>query len=318
MIKKIDGHFHVNFCGFSADKIVEYLDKKKIEKCWLLTWEEKNPAIPSIYKHLSIEDVMDAYEKYPDRIVPFYAPDPKSDNIKECLARYIKKGIKGCGELKVSYKWEDEFMEDYLITLNEFDIPLLFHMEAPREHYVKIKNSKSELLLEQLLNGALNGLTKHYLTNYSKLIPFASSKISKGQTYFPGYLSDFAYLEKMVKKYPKIDFIGHGPFFWNSIAKLQSVKQIYQRGKIKEWGVIDSLLEENDNFYCDISGKSGFNALTRDRKSDKEFIEKHHSKLIFGTDNTDYEFDKMLSSYMLSKEKLENIYYRNAEKLITE
>ena len=122
----------------------------------------------------------------------------------------------------------------------------------------------------------------------------------------------------MIKKHPNIKFIGHGPFFWNNIAKYQSEKYIHQKGKIKEWGIIDNLLAENDNFYCDISGTSGFNALTRDKRNGKLFIEKHHSKLIFGTDNTNYDFDEMLKSYSLSKDKLENIYYKNAEKVISQ
>lgn len=315
-MKKIDGHFHVNFWGFTAKEIVEYLDRKKIEKCWLLSWEEKNPPIPNLYKHLSVDDIIEAYEKYPNRIVPFYAPDPGSEDIRENLKKYIKKGVKGCGELKVTYKWEDPLMEKYLKILAELDLPLVFHMEAPREQYIKVSDNKMEKLLEQLLNGAFNGLAKYYLTKVSKIVPFASGKISKGQSFFPGYLYDFATLEKMIKTHPNIKFIGHGPYYWNNIAKYQSEKYIHQKGKIKEWGIIDNLLEKNDNFYCDISGKSGFNALTRDKRNGKLFIEKHHSKLIFGTDNTNYDFDEMLKSYSLSKDKLENIYYKNAEKVI--
>ena len=58
MLKKIDAHFHVNFCGYTANKIVNYLNEKQIEQCWLYTWEENNPPIPSLYEHLSIEDVL--------------------------------------------------------------------------------------------------------------------------------------------------------------------------------------------------------------------------------------------------------------------
>ncbi len=315
-MKKIDGHFHVNFCGFTAKKIVEYLDKKNIEKCWLLSWEERKPTIPNLYLHLSIEDIFEAYKEFPNRIVPFYAPDPYSNNIIEDFEKYIKKGVRGCGELKVSCKWTDPVMDKYLNIVSKYELPLLFHMEAPREHYVKLKNNKMENLLEQLLNGALNGLTKYYLTKMSKNIPFTSTRISKGQKYFPGYLYDFVALEQMIKKHPTVKFIGHGPHFWNNISKYQSNKYIHQRGKIREMGIIDDLLEENENFYCDISGKSGFNALTRDKIQGKLFIEKHHQKLIFGTDNTCFDFDEMLKSYTLPKKKLENIYYKNANKII--
>jgi len=268
---KIDSHFHVNFYNFSADRIVKYLDEKKIEQCWLLTWEELNPAIPSLFEHLSVDDLIEAYNKFPDRIVPFYAPDPNSPDIKKTLEKYIAMGVKGCGELKVSYKWEDSIIEKYLKIISQLNIPLLFHMEAPRKQYIKIDNSKTEKLIEQLLNGALNGLSKYYLSRFAKFLPFASKRVLKGQKYFPGYLFDFVHLERRIKQFPNIKFIGHGPHFWNNIAKYQSPKYVHQSGGIENWGVIDKLLEENENFYCDISGKSGFNALTRDTQKGKRF-----------------------------------------------
>lgn len=315
-MKKIDAHFHVNFHGFSAEKIVKYLDERNIEKCWLLSWEEQSPPIPSLYRHLPVEEVMSAYEQYPDRFVPFYAPDPGSQSIKESMEQYIRRGVKGCGELKVTYRWKDAEMERYLALISELGIPLLFHMEAPRQHYVRLSDAKYEKILSALFNGVLNGVAKYYLTHLARFIPFASKRIEKGQHYFPGYLYDFVHLEHNLKKYPQMKFIGHGPFFWNNISERQSEKYVHQKGKIKAWGVIDRLLEENDNFYCDISGKSGYNALTRDSKQAKVFVEKHHEKLLFGTDNTTYNFDALLASFRLSKEKLADIYSRNAEKIV--
>jgi len=313
---KIDGHFHVDFCGFSAEDIISYLDKKKIEQCWLLTWEEKTPPIPSLFEHLSIEDLIEAYRKYPDRIVPFYAPDPNSERIKDAFNKYINLGVKGCGELKVTYKWADSIIENYLKVISDLGIPLVFHMESPRKQYLKISNNKFEKIFEEFYNGALNGVIKYYLSSIAKFIPFASGKISKGLKYFPGYLFDFVYLEKRIKQFVDIIFIGHGPCFWNNIAEYQSPKYIHQRGKINKWGVIDKLLEEYDNFYCDISGKSGFNALSRDKFKGKQFIEKHSKKIIFGTDNTSYNFEGLLDSYKLPKEKLQDIYYNNAKTII--
>ena len=70
-MKKTDAHFHVNFCGYDVNKLIDYLDKNNFEKCWLLTWEELSPPIPSLYESLSIEDELSAFEKYSDRIIPF-------------------------------------------------------------------------------------------------------------------------------------------------------------------------------------------------------------------------------------------------------
>ena len=88
----------------------------------------------------------------------------------------------------------------------------------------------------------------------------------------------FDNLEKRIIQYPNLTFIGHGPHFWNSISSDFSSIKIHQKGKFKSFGIIDALLENYDNFYCDISGKSGFNALNRDIDQTKIFLQKHFKK----------------------------------------
>ncbi len=66
---------HVNLNGWTLKDIIGYLDRERIDFCWLLSWEEVNPG-PWGYKHLPVEDISEAFQKYPSRIIPFYAPDP--------------------------------------------------------------------------------------------------------------------------------------------------------------------------------------------------------------------------------------------------
>ena len=315
-MKKIDAHFHVNFSGFDADKIIRYLDDHNIDTCWLLSWEQLAPPIPSLYQNLSVEDVINAYTKYPERIIPFYAPDPKSSTVREDLKKYLVLGIKGCGELKVTYKWEDNLIEKYLKIVSEFNIPLLFHMEAPRMHYVRKGNSAFEKAFAELMTGALNGRTKYYISKITEKTSLFSKRIRNNSEFFPGYLYDFDFLEKRLTQFPDLVFIGHGPHFWNNISSTTSPKYFHQRGRIEHFGVIDRLLEEYDNLYCDISGKSGFNALSRDTKQAKVFLEKHAAKILFGTDNANYNLESFIRSFKLPSEKLNKIFYRNAEGIL--
>ena len=75
MMTTIDSHMHLNFNGLSLRRIINYLDREKIDICWLLSWEEIDPG-PWHYEHLAVEDIHKAFLKYPQRIIPFYAPDP--------------------------------------------------------------------------------------------------------------------------------------------------------------------------------------------------------------------------------------------------
>ena len=70
---RVDSHLHVNYKRMDADAIVSYLDRNRLDKCWLLTWEEASPPNPG-YMSLPVEEVYKAYDRYKDRIVPMYAP----------------------------------------------------------------------------------------------------------------------------------------------------------------------------------------------------------------------------------------------------
>ncbi|HPG31173.1 MAG TPA: hypothetical protein PLQ81_10350, partial [bacterium] len=72
----IDAHLHINFNGLNKDNYIDYLDRNGFEKGWVLTWDEvDNPNNKWPVQNLKVEDVIDLYQRYHDRVVPFYAPD---------------------------------------------------------------------------------------------------------------------------------------------------------------------------------------------------------------------------------------------------
>ncbi len=315
-MRKIDAHLHVELQGLDADRLITYMDNHSIERCWLLTWEEEEAPIESLYQHISPEEVFNAHEKYPDRVIPFYAPDPKTDRLEQKIIHAKNNGMRGCGELKVTRRWEERRMESYLKVIYRHRLPLLFHMEEPRMHYVPDNPGLAEKTLNVLLNGALNGVVKNFLLRFSKKTSILKDHIEDHLTYFPGYLHDFAGLEKRLKQFPSQVFIAHGPHFWNHIASDRSEILFHDKGRIDRFGIIDRLLSRYENLYCDVSGKSGFNAMRRDPEKARLFLEKHHRKILFGTDNTSFGHEDLIRSLQLPADKLENIFYRNADRLI--
>ena len=315
-MEKIDAHMHVNFNDMNADDIIQYLDKNNISASWILTWEERTPQKARTYTPLLIDAVLEAHYKYPDRLIPFYAPPPTTDSItlNNVFKKYISLGIKGCGELKASHLWREDIIDLYLKTLQNYDLPLIFHMEGPRFFLPAKKEigNPIELFYYKIIKNIFNQLPIRLLNKYT-------DKLSRNleKSFFKGYLYDFLALEKMLNKYPEQIFIAHGPHFWNNISKNVSPKNNYNTGKIKNFGIIDSLLEEYDNLYCDISGRSGFNGLTRDPEASKMFIDKHFKKILFGTDNyINFNHEQMINSFRLPKEKTQRIFYKNALNII--
>lgn len=312
----IDAHFHTNFQGYSHLDVIDYLDRNNIDKCWLFTWEEEEPEIESLYTHLSVYDVLEAYNKYPDRIIPFYAPDPNTKNLEEVFKKYANAGIKGVGELKVKYRWDSQVIIDYLKVIEQIGFPLVFHMETDRYHYISSGNNWFDKALDIMMNGGFNGVARKYIERFIDKTGLFKNKIKKNLKYFPGYLLDFYELEQRLQEFPNINFVAHGPHFWNNMSANPDKDLTFTKGKVYKEGVISNLLENYDNLYADISGKSGYIALTRDSNYSKPFMHKYYDKLLFGTDNHDLGHYEVLKSFQLPKGKENKILFENAEKLI--
>ncbi|OGS18369.1 MAG: hypothetical protein A3J83_06410 [Elusimicrobia bacterium RIFOXYA2_FULL_40_6] len=91
-------------------------------------------------------------------------------------------------------------------------------------------------------------------------------------------------LEKMASKYKLVKFILHGPGWWKEMSGDSNSDEDYPNGKIIPGGRVGYLLDKYPNIYGDLSASSGYNALTRDAEYTVKFLEKNHTKLLFGTD----------------------------------
>ncbi len=91
-------------------------------------------------------------------------------------------------------------------------------------------------------------------------------------------------LEKCLREFPDLIFIGHGPGWWASISADYQGQDGYPDGPVTPTGAADRLLGEYENMYADLSAYSGYNALTRDPDFTPGFLQRHWRKLMFGTD----------------------------------
>lgn len=91
----------------------------------------------------------------------------------------------------------------------------------------------------------------------------------------------------MLKKYPRVKFIGHAQQWWGHIDKHHDPKIGYPAGKVTPGGITDRLLADYPNIWADLAANSGANALMRDADHATEFMTRHQDKLMFGSDCTD-------------------------------
>lgn len=308
----IDSHLHIGLNNWTESSLLSYLDRNGIDKAWILTWDEFPPAVPIYYQPLDIGKVKRAFKNHPDRIVPFYAPDPARPDWKARLSDCLDAGFAGCGELKTPYRWNDPLLVPLLAFLDRNKLPLIFHMERARNIFVHQKDSGADWLFKRLVNERFNGRSAHTIERLSKKTGLLKGYLNRRMVHFPGYLLGFEELEEALCQYRSIRFIAHGPHIWNHFSVPQKEYLFHQGGKVRGEGTTWRLLRQYDNLSCDLSGFSGFNALLRDREFTRTFLDSLHEKLLFGTDNTGPGLQEFLNGLGLEKEKLENILYRNA------
>lgn len=312
----IDAHLHIGLNGWNSSKLIRYLDDQKIEKGWVLTWEELPPAVPYYYEHLNLEDLLNAFKLYPERIVPFYAPDPRRSDWKEAMERCLDLGFAGCAELKVPMRWDAPGMQPYLEFLEERKLPLIFHMEQGRTLFLPPNERRLKWFFRRAINERFNGRYAPALINFIERTRFYGSLTQEYLEEFEGYLMDFAALEQALHKYPNIQFIAHGPHFWNHFAIPKKSHLTHQTGNVSERGIIWDLLEKHPNLWCDVSGFSGHNALTRSKVHGKAFLNKFAHKILFGTDNSNLGMKELIEAEVEDSKKRASIFHNNAERLV--
>lgn len=127
-------------------------------------------------------------------------------------------------------------------------------------------------------------------------------------------------MERILKKFPEVNFIGHANGWWNSISGDVKEFKGYPNGKITPGGAAVRLLENYPNMYADLSATSGLNAITRDPEFGKKFMADFSDKLLFGTDaigGTGREAHfSFFNEVKLPKNVKDKIFRNNARKLL--
>ena len=129
-------------------------------------------------------------------------------------------------------------------------------------------------------------------------------------------------LESVLKAFPTVNFIGHGPGFWASISGGVTIPDMggYPRGPVSPGGALDRLFDGYRNLWGDLSAGSGSGALARDRGFGQQFLIRRADRLLFGTDylkpGQDVPQFELMASFDLPPEARAKIERGNAAKLL--
>ncbi len=286
----IDIHNHPNWHGYNVDRLVKNMDEHGIAKTWLLSWEipedEFNVA-PAYHEYMDprglcapLYMVVEALQKYPDRFVGGWAPDPRDRHVRAKFKSAVRiHGIKVCGELKCRMRYDDPDAIALFRYCGQIGVPVLYHLECP------------PVILER----------------FDESI----------HTWPEWYGGDMTAVDNMCRLCPDTNFIGHGPGFWREISgDADESKDGYPRGDVKPGGRLIHMLRKHKNLYCDLSAGSGCNSLSRDFAHARKFVLEFADRIMFGRDYFDRSQMEVLDHLNLPEEVQEKVYHLNSERLI--
>ena len=284
----IDAHNHPNWLWRTYDDVIENMNKYNIDVSWLMACERPGSEIYSpelvASNSFGVEDhdcpfagCIEYYEKSPERFVLGFAPDPRLPN---CLHRL--KAAMGTYDVKVVGEFKFRMMIDNYDAIELFryagenGMPVVLHLEEPTVH------------------------------DY-----YRGNKLPRATYWYSGGMEA---LEKVLKACPNTTFMGHAFSFWKNYLvdnpDMDKSETKYVRGKVLD------LLDKYKNLYCDMSAGSGRTALSKDLKFTKSFLTDYCDRVVYGRDCFDNSHQQLLNSLGLDKEVLDNIYYKNALKLV--
>ena len=282
----IDCHNHTDWYGYNVDRFLENMKQYNIDKTWLLSWECPKDEYDPNYIHvipdhgedgpISFKRCVAYAEKYPDKFVLGYAPDPRRpdaiDRLKQAIDLY---GVRVYGEIKLRMMYDNWDAIRLFRFCGEKGLPVTVHLD-----YEFDKG------------------TRYPRPNYwygGGIEAFERAVKACPETIFLGHAPGFWAHISGDDQYDKVP---------------------YPKGKVQPGGKVVEMLRKYPNLYCDISAGSGVNAFRRDPEFAKQFILEFQDRILYGRDYFDNAHQEFLNSLGLPNDVLNKIYSGNALKLV--
>ena len=284
----IDAHNHPDWYGYTYEKFIANMDANGIGKTWLLSWEcpedeydpQYIPVVPERGPHGPIPfSICRTYgERNPERFILGFAPDLRRADAIDMLRAAVD----------------------------------LYGVRVCGEVKLRMMYDSPDAMRVFRYCGE-RGLP--VVLHFDDPHP-TGQRYPRTDWWYGG---DMHTLERMLEGCPETVFLGHAPGFWARIADGYIMEHgAYPKGPIDRPGPVIDLLERFPNLYCDLSGGSGHNALSRDPAFAAAFLTRFQDRMLFARDAFDNVQQECIDALGLSRTIRDKVYYKNAQALLGE
>ena len=288
-MKIIDAHNHPDYHGHNFERVIENMDRNRIDKAWLLSWEAPPDEFDPNTIYATSYPISDSCptpfcicweykQKAPDRFILGYAPDPRRPDALQKLRTAINLyNVQTCGEVKLRMMYDNPDAIEMFHYCGEMGLPVTLHFDNAGAQRTGVEFPRRSWW----------------------------------------YGGDIDTLERILKLCPETKFLGHAPGFWCHISNDDLGATVaYPTGPVVPGGRIERLLDRYDNLYCDCSAGSCLTALTRDPEYTKKLILAHPDRFLFARDYFDNRLYNFIESLGLPDDARELFYHGNAERIV--
>jgi predicted TIM-barrel fold metal-dependent hydrolase len=181
----IDAHFHLTHKGRTWEETIAHIENIGAEKAVILPIEGSDEEFD-----WKTEEVVAAYKKYPDQIIPFCHVDVTRQDAVSVLEKWVKTGIfKGFGEQKQHIRLNDPRLEGVLAICNDLSWPVTWHFQDGKNGYNQGLDDL-ETLLKKFPKAKFIGHAQTWWTHISADVPAPEETLYPTGPVKPGGLID--------------------------------------------------------------------------------------------------------------------------------
>jgi len=284
----IDAHNHPDWHGHNLNRFLQNMAVHHIDRTWLLTWEcppdEYDPSnlavVPSADARgpIAFSKSLPYVQRYPDKFVLGYAPDPRRPEAIDQLAAAIDTyGVRVCGEIKLRMMYDNPDALRLYRFCGEKGLPVTFHLDY------EFDTGRRYPRPNWWYGGPIEA--------FERAIKACPNTVFLGHG--PGFwahISDDGQFDQVP----------------------------YPTGKVVRDGKITQMMRAYPNLYCDMSAGSGHGALARDVDHTRDFLTEFQDRVLYARDYFDNRHQTLLNSLGLPESVLTKIYAGNALRLVPE